>query len=350
MRDIERVLKEVGPLLPPPREETIFSIGARSYYENPTSDLLAFFLDPNEVHGFGTLCLHALLEASGVKEYDLPGFGKPMREVATRDQKRIDILIPGREDVVVLENKVRHWVVNPLSSYEAYADRQYPGAKKHFIVLSPRTEQVRQPWVSVSYGKFFKHLKAGMAPHLFACHFSKWSVLLREFILNLENECEAEVMEAGRFAFVSQNYSVICEMEKMKADYVAEVGRRALDAIMAASEEKVVQFDSHVDDWGKEGQALRLFSSAWGGKSNITLLLLPSGGFRVQAYVYGIADGELDELRGFMDCIRYPFAATEQKTIRFFGYFNHQALSAALADVEGIARRLNAYFGRLHRG
>lgn len=38
-----------------PRERTIFEIGSRGYYENPTTDILAFFVDNNAEHGLKAL-------------------------------------------------------------------------------------------------------------------------------------------------------------------------------------------------------------------------------------------------------------------------------------------------------
>ncbi len=43
-------------------EANIFSLGARGHYENPVSDLLAFFIDPDAPHGLNTLVLGTLLE------------------------------------------------------------------------------------------------------------------------------------------------------------------------------------------------------------------------------------------------------------------------------------------------
>ena len=41
---LEAMLQELTQLHSPRREVNIFSIGSPGYYENPTSDLLAFFL------------------------------------------------------------------------------------------------------------------------------------------------------------------------------------------------------------------------------------------------------------------------------------------------------------------
>jgi hypothetical protein len=43
------------------REKTIFDIGGKGYFENPLTDLLAFYSDPDEEHGFGDILIQELL-------------------------------------------------------------------------------------------------------------------------------------------------------------------------------------------------------------------------------------------------------------------------------------------------
>lgn len=56
---IEHIKSLPTPEIP---EQTIFSIGGRGYYENPTSDVLAFFCDSEGTHGLGNLMMEALFD------------------------------------------------------------------------------------------------------------------------------------------------------------------------------------------------------------------------------------------------------------------------------------------------
>ena len=49
--DLESFLSDVSNHVAPVKELTVFSVGGRGYYENPTTDLLAFFLRPDAEHG-----------------------------------------------------------------------------------------------------------------------------------------------------------------------------------------------------------------------------------------------------------------------------------------------------------
>ena len=60
------ILNCLLPLMDDPSEKTFFSIGGRGYYEDPTSDVLAFYLDPNEEHGLGDLVLQSLVTVSAM--------------------------------------------------------------------------------------------------------------------------------------------------------------------------------------------------------------------------------------------------------------------------------------------
>ena len=55
--NLESVLNEVKKYVTPAKEPTLFAVGGRGYYENPASDLLAFFLKPDAEHKLKDLFL-----------------------------------------------------------------------------------------------------------------------------------------------------------------------------------------------------------------------------------------------------------------------------------------------------
>ena len=61
--DFAELIKEVTKIELPDLEKTIFSIGGRGHYENPTSDILAFYLDHEAEHQLGSLVLDSLFSA-----------------------------------------------------------------------------------------------------------------------------------------------------------------------------------------------------------------------------------------------------------------------------------------------
>lgn len=99
MRDfdrIEQLFQQMLALTAKPQQElTIFGIGSRGYYENPTTDILAFFLDDSAAHGLDALVLTALMDIlpEPFNKLDCSLSISPEREVKTKRGKRIDLLL-----------------------------------------------------------------------------------------------------------------------------------------------------------------------------------------------------------------------------------------------------------------
>ena len=140
------------------RERSIFSVGAKSYFENPTSDLLAFFMDPNEIHGFGTAVLQRIAGLLGVRDNLLDWIpAKEVsveREVTTDQYNRIDILATTPKFALVIEAKVNAPLTNDLQDYKTFVEHHYGNSvENRFCVLSPKDlpETRHQDWKHVSF-------------------------------------------------------------------------------------------------------------------------------------------------------------------------------------------------------
>src|ERR1039457_4692677 len=119
-KELEDFLNEIGKHVPPPKERTLFSLGGKGYYENPASDLLAFFLKPDAEHGFKDLFLKAFLECMKGGYADLGTAGATVRrEDVTEEGNRPDLVVQGQDWVLLIENKIYHAQVNPFETYEA---------------------------------------------------------------------------------------------------------------------------------------------------------------------------------------------------------------------------------------
>lgn len=145
-----------GPFAPPgasPRPVNVFELSGFPRWEAVASNVLAFFFDPNERHGLGTIFVDALLilidgarvvgptgvaattvSASaylGSSEWDV------MTEQVTADGKRIDIYLTNDTlgIAVIIENKLDAAVCNPFESYARHAFDDYPTTLS--VVLSP---------------------------------------------------------------------------------------------------------------------------------------------------------------------------------------------------------------------
>ena len=207
---LEAILKESRQYIKREVEKNIFSIGGCGHYENPISDILAFLLDTHELHGFGDLVLKSLNEAAGCSNNDTDIIKSPLREVYTDDGKRIDILIEGQDYVLVIENKIRHWLANPFASYDAYLDKYYKDKIQYKFILSIRKKiPPNSYWYSLTYKEFLNCIKINLGHYVLNNPYSKWIVLFIEFLLNIEQECESDPMDDKKFEFVGKNYAAI---------------------------------------------------------------------------------------------------------------------------------------------
>ncbi|MFP3398822.1 PD-(D/E)XK nuclease family protein, partial [Brevibacterium sp. SIMBA_078] len=76
----------------------------------------------------GNLMMEALFDALTVANpksanFDFGDFSvinEPGREVTTKSNKRIDLLLEGNDWVMVIENKIYHHQVNPFKTYQKH--------------------------------------------------------------------------------------------------------------------------------------------------------------------------------------------------------------------------------------
>ena len=122
----------------PPAPVNVFTVAGCSRLESVTSKVLAFLLDPNERHGFGTTFVDALflLIADATTADGRPFAADDHRgssewsvaiEACAHDRTRIDILLENDvlDVAIVVENKVDATIANPFGTYVAHAARSH---------------------------------------------------------------------------------------------------------------------------------------------------------------------------------------------------------------------------------
>jgi hypothetical protein len=339
-----KIIQGIKELTRQPVERNIFSIGGRGHYENPITDLLAFFIDPNEEHGFGDLFLKSLFESAHITPPLLQLSSPPCREQNTNQGNRLDLILESEDWLLVVENKVRHHAINPFDDYVQFAQASCVGRNLYFILLSVREEKPPSGWNNVTWRTYVDQVKKNVGSYLTTGGNVKWHVIMREFLLNVESECGDDSMKEARIEFVRSNYEAIQEMEDMLKEYISHMATCGLDAIRKASDQKEDIASSLQHNWGKEGIALRLISRAWGAKTNITLLLKRDGSLAIQFYVYDIADEKVNDLRNHIDETKYKKLWTEAKTIRCFGFYEESNHDAIFQEIIDVAKRLNEFY------
>lgn len=264
LRSPGSLFAELKDLVVPTKEPTLFAVGGRGYYENPASDLLAFFLKPDAEHGFRDLFLVTYFECmeADYSQLDLNHFAV-QREVRTIDGNLIDIQIIGSDWCLLIENKIRHAELNPFVSYEEHANKICKPTKL-FSVLSPsgnvKKEGKNEDWKGVSYHSYCKALRLKLPEFDSPEPRSKWRLFAREFVLHLENELYNPTMTPEQADFLERHAAEARKIQTLFEQYPV-----FLSTEVKTRMENALGYEVEVVDhkW-----AIRIFCHArWGGDS-----------------------------------------------------------------------------------
>ncbi|TKF29319.1 PDDEXK-like family protein [Enterovibrio norvegicus] len=254
-------------------EPTLFSIGSRGYYENPTTDVLAFFIDDTAPHGLGSLVLEALVSClpETHQDIDCSLASPPEREVSTPNGKRIDLLLQNAEWVMVVENKIFHQQNNPFDEYEHHVERYFKDKSPLYLVLSPTGIAPTRfsNWVGVSYPALNDALKTKLAEQFISQPLTKWVILLREFLLHLENTMSKPSLSEENLDFVLNNLTQIKEAQDLKLKVIKGYQQSLHQFLASALDEEI---NSAVVHW-YGFPAIRFAIKDWPTESDVVLFL-----------------------------------------------------------------------------
>jgi hypothetical protein len=201
------------------RVDTILNVGGRGYYENPMSDLLAFFLDPSACHGLGDLVLSTLLRSLERNDLNPVLTGAPIRE----DVNRIDIVLPGENFVIAIENKIRHELNNPFAEYQRTINEKYaqiPQGNRIFCLLAPyQPNPAIAEWQWLDTRRLIALIWEELARRQRNIEHTKWELLLREFLKTVEQELE-EGMNDEQFRQVADNYHDLVRFDQLRRQFI----------------------------------------------------------------------------------------------------------------------------------
>jgi hypothetical protein len=197
----------------------LIDIAGYPSWENVNSNLLAFYFDKTEEHGFGTLFLDSLLEL--IPSLDSTIFLSELdftvsREVRTKTAKRIDIVISQyneNENIgesglyikpswsVIIENKVNHSLNNDLVEYW----NTVTAKNKIGLVLSkyetdfPKNIQENLKEKGINYFHVsHKNLVNKVQEKLYQSFLNsddRHLLFLKEFIANTQNYYNSDIMD-----------------------------------------------------------------------------------------------------------------------------------------------------------
>lgn len=187
---------------------TLMEIARFPKQENVYSNILAFLLDSEQVHGFGELFIRSIMAVygrhcpagwpgKGVAPESVRGTQNVEREATTDSGKRIDLLIECADFVICIENKIRFRLHNDLGEYRKHCEEISNGHRDRVlgIVLSPH--RVSHPslqahrFVNIIYDDLVDEVRHRMGSY-FGSHNTQYQYLLLDFL-----------EQAGRFSRIN---------------------------------------------------------------------------------------------------------------------------------------------------
>lgn len=189
------------------REQTFMEIAGYPYFENVCSNVLQFYLQPSNEHGFGTLLLDALAMLIN-KEIVIDRQNIDVRrEELTAEGNRIDIVIESDNFVFGIENKVFAGLKNPFDEYAEHLERMCKGRQVYKVLLSLRPIQPSpelQGFYPVSYNLFFQQVIANIGSYFLTAQ-EHHITFLRDFIQTMQNLQKSTAMDMQRLAYFRDN-------------------------------------------------------------------------------------------------------------------------------------------------
>lgn len=210
--------------------ESIFDIAGYPHYENVCSNILAFYLNPNNEHSLGNLLFSSLMNLAGGNESHQDNI-QINREVSTNKGGRLDIVIETDNQIIGIENKIFHYLKNDLSDYsDSINDWAKPNQLTSVkIILGIRKEEESFGFVSVTYEEFWAKIRERLG-NCINTSSQKWVLYLVDFMstidrLNgknmeldksdqffMENEDRVNVLLNARNKFISKLATKVREL------------------------------------------------------------------------------------------------------------------------------------------
>ncbi len=278
------------------RPQTFMEIGGYPHYENVCSNFLAFFFDPDEAHGLGSLFLDALCEVTEGDDGEpiLGGSISVEREVSTAEGNRIDLLITSDSHVFLIENKIFAGVVNPFKDYARHLESEEfreLAKRKVLLTLTPASEGREWGFVNLTYPAFIDRVRSMLGHHVSEAD-TRYLVIALDFLNTLENLQEGSRMnrefiellnergdEVERFSAALKAFRdelrkkvrdlqslVILEAHNNVRQYIWRGDSPLFDVLVHdvyVDEKPRIGIDTRVHSWGWEIQFFPRQSGSW---------------------------------------------------------------------------------------
>ena len=262
---LQNVLEQAKSWHSTKREMTFFDTALRKHYENPTTELLSFFLNSENEHGLHGVFyqgLLAALAADGTADWNADAWGDVQcvqTEVVT-DKGRIDLLIETDRAVLAIECKIGHHQNNPFVDYQQYVQKNYAKEDTVLLILCVDGKSHIKDWTGVSYRTLARHTKPLLAEALLDQPYNKWALFAREFLIHWE-KLGMDEMNQQQVDFVVSNFEDIKRLSQMRDGFYSHAKKHIIETLESELEGDKFQYRL-TNNWSG-GPVLRFAHNDW---------------------------------------------------------------------------------------
>ena len=216
-------LKSLPPLQK--REPTFMEITGYPHFENVCSNILQFYLQPSNEHGFGTLLLDSLFTLIN-ENVVIDGQNIDVRrEESTIKSNRIDLVIESDDFILGIENKIFADEDNPFEDYTEHLNKYLPKVRQIYkVILSLRPKKEAPSlcgFKPITYALFFEKVIANIGSYFLTAR-EPHITFLRDFIQTIQNLQRETSMDHLRLKFFRDNQQdlakLLTEVDALRKD------------------------------------------------------------------------------------------------------------------------------------
>ncbi len=264
LNEITQLLLDFEKIPKPKRTRTLLEISGYPHFENVCSNILKFYLDPNNEHGLKDLILNSLIQIADkefVIDCDFEQV-KVEREIQTRADKRLDLLIITKKYVIGIENKIFHILNNDLNDYSNTVLWHCEQNDKTpiNIVLSLNklsTQDIVKArsanFINVTYEEFFSQIEKKIGSYLSHSN-PTYTIYLTDFIKSIQNLKQTIMENNALWSFFKANSAIVQELTNKFNEYKNNVFAKAeqLNKILLQEETAPSAINQYIWDGKKE--------------------------------------------------------------------------------------------------
>lgn len=221
------------------RKKTLMDIAGIEHLETKWSLIYAYFFNPKESHGLGSLFYDSLseilLNKNPNKKIQMNDF-YVKTEVPAREKdgstKFIDILLSNGEYAIIIENKVRASLYNPLQTY--WDSVKIEDDKKCGVVLSLyeiNASKYNSNYLNITHEELIKQVQNNLYKHYLTAD-PKALMFLQDFIQNIYNQKNTMEKNILDFYYKGDNHTIINNLAKIRNNIINVLSEQIEDDIM----------------------------------------------------------------------------------------------------------------------